>query len=91
VTRSTFDPGGPGRAVGQWRPYDRAGRELPVEVPMVAAGRLCTGVEDPLRFVQLHLRRGDPLLRPEVITAGQATQNSLPSGSNITTWPRCSS
>jgi CubicO group peptidase (beta-lactamase class C family) len=71
LTRSTFDPGvvarDPGRAVGHWRPYDRAGRELPVEVPMVAAGGLYTSVEDALRFVQLHLRHGDPLLRAELI------------------------
>ncbi len=60
MTRSTFDADvaarDPDRAVGHWRPYDRAGRELPVAVPMVAAGGLYATVEDLLRFVQLHLR-----------------------------------
>lgn len=71
LSRSTFDPSiilaDPGRAIGHWRPFDEAGRALPVEVAMVAAGGLYTSVDDALRFVRLHLRHGAPLLPPTVI------------------------
>lgn len=78
MTRSTFDPDvlarDSARAVGHWRPFDRAGRELPVEVPMVPSGGLYATVEDLLRFVRLHLRHGAPLLPASAL----ATQYEIP-------------
>lgn len=78
MTRSTFDgaeiAADPDRAIGHWRPFTAAGRALPVAVPMVAAGGLYTTVEDALRFVDLQLRDGAPLLAPELI----AEQRRLP-------------
>ena len=71
MTRSTFDAqvmaADPQRAVGHWTPFDRAQRELPVEVPMIPAGGLYTTVEDALRFLRLHLRRGVPVLTSAVL------------------------
>jgi CubicO group peptidase (beta-lactamase class C family) len=71
MTRSTFDAAAieadADRALGHWRPFERAGATLPVAVPMVASGGLYTSVDDALRFVGLHLRGGAPLLEPELI------------------------
>jgi CubicO group peptidase (beta-lactamase class C family) len=71
MARSTFDAvvirADVDRAIGHWRPFDEAGRALPVEVPMVGAGGLYTSVDDALRFTRLHLRDGTPLLSSELI------------------------
>jgi CubicO group peptidase (beta-lactamase class C family) len=56
------------RAVGHWQPFERAGRALPVAVPMVAAGGLYTTVDDALLFIQLYLRMGDTFLAPTSLT-----------------------
>jgi CubicO group peptidase (beta-lactamase class C family) len=66
LERSTFDPAlieaEADRAIGHWRPFEKAGRPLPVTIAMVAAGGMYTSVDDALRFVSFHLRGGDPLI-----------------------------
>jgi hypothetical protein len=54
----------PNRAVGEWKLFRDRGGELPVKVPMVAAGGLYTCVEDALRYIQFHLRSGEKVLDP---------------------------
>ncbi|WP_272473297.1 serine hydrolase domain-containing protein [Baekduia alba] len=70
MARATFDAAvvaaDPGRAVGHWRPFAAAGRELPVAVPMVASGGLYTSVDDALALVAMLLRDGAPLLAAEL-------------------------
>jgi CubicO group peptidase (beta-lactamase class C family) len=72
LRRSTFDHqaflADPDRAIGHWRPFDEACEALPVTVPMVAAGGLYTSVDDALRYVQHHLRRGDHLLTANLLS-----------------------
>ncbi|MFB9831423.1 serine hydrolase domain-containing protein [Actinoallomurus acaciae] len=66
LRRSTFDldviEADEKRAIGHWKPFEEAGKPLPVKVPMVAAGGLYTSVADALRYVQNHLRDGEDLL-----------------------------
>ena len=73
MERSTFDAAevitDATRALGHWRTFERAGRDLPVAVPMVAAGGLYTCVDDALRFLRLHLNAGESLLEPELVEA----------------------
>ena len=60
--RSTFDyraiAGDADRAAG----HDRQHKRLPVRIPMVPAGGLYASVDDACRFVQMHLRGGEPVL-----------------------------
>jgi CubicO group peptidase (beta-lactamase class C family) len=71
LRRSTFDFGvfdaDPDRVLGHSRTFERAGRQVPRRVPMVPSGGLYTSVGDVLRYVQLHLRQGEDVLRPELI------------------------
>ena len=72
LQRSTFDGkaivADLDRAIGHWGPFDEACKALPVKVPMVAAGGLYTSVDDALRYVQNHLRRGEHLLTTELLS-----------------------
>jgi hypothetical protein len=62
LQRTTFDQRAiayeQDRAIGH---YSRA-RRVPLRIPMIGAGGLYTSALDACRFVQLHLRRGIPLL-----------------------------
>lgn len=82
MTRSTFDAdvmaADPQRALGHWAPFDRVGRELPVDMPMIPAGGLYTTVEDALRFVRLHLRRGAPVLPSSILDRQYAVSSVDP-------------
>lgn len=49
------------RAIG----HSTQPRRVPLRIPMVGAGGLYTSVLDAARFLQLHLRRGSPLLQAD--------------------------
>lgn len=69
--RSTFDfevfDADADRVLGHSRTFARAGGTVPRRVPMVPSGGLYTSVGDVLGYVQLHLRDGAGIIRPEII------------------------
>ena len=64
LARTTFDHRIIARDNDRAYGHDSQHRQVPVRVPMVAAGGLYASVDDALRFLQFHLRQGEDLLDP---------------------------
>lgn len=62
LARTTFDYRIIARETNRAWGHNSRQQRIPVRVPMVAAGGLYTSVDDALRYLQFHLRRGEDLL-----------------------------
>jgi CubicO group peptidase (beta-lactamase class C family) len=66
------------RAVGHSRAFAAGGRRLPLWCPIVPSGGLYTSVDDLLRFIQWHLRRGEGLIDPGLMDEMYRVPGALP-------------